>query len=201
MPDDEVRGSTRSKERADGKGRLRSKERKKDIDLEEMDARELKKNYEKICKQMVKMKEEHTIPRLEYDDKESWKASCKAMEKAAEAFVYAEMGEIGPFPLKTLTNLEGMLTDHLYRILLEQHKPYAEMKAKEIRMAMQAASSAYTERVRDDQGFLLSRPYPDFNFSAMKHLLIGVCLEFSNSEGFVYKRAALSSLSKDKKAR
>lgn len=64
-----------------------------------------------------------------------------------EEFVYLEMKEPGAFPLKVLTNLEAIIAEHLFRILQNQHKPYCEQKAKELRMAAQAASNAYQERV------------------------------------------------------
>jgi len=183
--------------------RLSSKERSKEpeeekydfvnIEDKEVDIKEAKKEFRKIERKNKEYEEMYTIPPLEYEDREVWKGNMKLMEKALEEFIYKELNDpCSAFPLKTLTNLEGLIAEHFLNLLQGKHKLWCENQAKIMRMGLQAASSAYVERVRDESGFLLAAPYASFNFSVAKHMMIGVCLEITNSENFKFKRGIAS---------
>mmetsp|Transcript_7293 Transcript_7293/g.17645 ORF Transcript_7293/g.17645 Transcript_7293/m.17645 type:complete len:211 (+) Transcript_7293:145-777(+) len=164
------------------------------------DYKALKKTTAADIKEFNALKEKFTVPVVTYEDKDKWKEACKVMEREVEEFVSRSLRDPGnQFGMKLLVELEELMTTHLHRLLMGKHKAYCELKAKEIRTGLQAASNAYIERVRDEGGFQITKPYPDFNYSVVKHLMLGVTLEISQSRNFRLGKAPDEVLELEKK--
>ncbi|CAD7951244.1 unnamed protein product [Amoebophrya sp. A25] len=149
------------------------------------DYKALKKSTAAEIKELQALREQFTVPVTTYEDKDRWKEACKFMEREVEEFCKRSMKDPGnQFGVRVLGELEEMMTTQLHNLLQGKHRQYCELKAKEIRTALQAASNAYIERVRDESGFQLTKPYPDFCWSVAKHMLLGVQLEITQSKNF-----------------
>ncbi|CAD7947613.1 unnamed protein product [Amoebophrya sp. A120] len=174
--------------------RVSTKEKKKkstkddDDDLDrdwKADYKALKKATSAEQKELKDLKEKYTCPVVTYEDKDKWKEACKVLEREVEEFCERSLKDPGnQFGMKVLVELEEMIATKLHQILMGKHKQFCELKAKEIRTALQAASNAYIERVRDESGFQISKPYPAFNYSVVRHMMLGVFLEITNSKNF-----------------
>ena len=67
-------------------------------------------------------------------DRLDWKAQCKSFELKLEAFCEANFTANDAFQMKTLSELETVVSEGLDTLLKKQNILYCEQKSKELRL-------------------------------------------------------------------